>query len=245
MDRNLIFDIGLHRGLDANFYLRKGFRVVGLEAVQDLCAQAAKLNKEFCKSGRLTIVQKALYGASNESVEFYINPEKDDWGSLFRGVAEKGVGSSRRIFVETITLSDLIEQHGTPYYLKCDIEGGDSILSEQLCLQVEKPEFVSLEATNIDDFDRLRMCGYDRFQLVNQYVNPFTMAPRPAREGRYAEVTFNHHMSGLFGKELQASLWVDFAEVTRQYLDWRSLRERNENLAPGWLDVHACRQESL
>ncbi len=33
---DLIYDVGLHRGEDAEFYLRKGFRVVAFEANPDL-----------------------------------------------------------------------------------------------------------------------------------------------------------------------------------------------------------------
>ena len=32
LNNDLIFDIGFHTGLDSEFYLRKGFRVVGVEA---------------------------------------------------------------------------------------------------------------------------------------------------------------------------------------------------------------------
>ena len=33
---DLIFDVGLHKGEDAAYYLRKGFRVVGIDANPDL-----------------------------------------------------------------------------------------------------------------------------------------------------------------------------------------------------------------
>ncbi len=136
-------------------------------------------------------------------------------------------------------------RYGVPYYIKCDIEGGDTIFADQLLTLKERPEFVSLEATNADDIAKLRCCGYDRFQLVNQYVHPFARAPDPPREGNYIEASFNHEMSGLFGKELDQKQWVSFSEATRQFLDWYDLRGRNPNLALGWLDVHACSAKSV
>ena len=30
--RDLLYDVGMHRGEDAEFYLRKGFRVIGFDA---------------------------------------------------------------------------------------------------------------------------------------------------------------------------------------------------------------------
>ena len=61
VDDTLIFDVGLHQGFDAQFYLDKGFRVVGVEAVPALCDQARHLNAEAVTSGRLAIVGKALH----------------------------------------------------------------------------------------------------------------------------------------------------------------------------------------
>lgn len=109
--------------------MKKGFRVVGLEANPAVCAKTVELNQELLDSGRLTIVQRALFGST---VSFYVNPEKDDWGSLYQWAAEQGVGTSVRIDATTITLRDLIAEHGVPYYIKCDIEGGDTIFARQL-----------------------------------------------------------------------------------------------------------------
>ena len=54
-DPKLIFDIGLHKGLEAEFYLRKGFCVVGVEASGDLAEIARNRNRE-----------------SNETVSFFV-----------------------------------------------------------------------------------------------------------------------------------------------------------------------------
>jgi hypothetical protein len=54
---DLIYDVGLHKGEDAEFYLRKGFRVVAFEADPDLIAFCKGRLKEFIDQGQLTIVQ--------------------------------------------------------------------------------------------------------------------------------------------------------------------------------------------
>lgn len=235
----LIFDIGLHTGRDANFYLRKGFRVVGVEARADLCEQAVAFNAEF--ADRLTIVQRALHTNDDEVVSFYVNDHKDDWGSLERGAAEKGVGSARAIEVRTVSLQRLFDEHGVPYYLKCDIEGGDRVLAEEIQRIGLLPKYVSIEVTRLEDLAHLLVAGYRRFQVVNQLLNPSTVPPRPPREGRYVDTSFGHDSSGLFGKELPQDGWVGFTRVSRMLLDWMRLRERAPQLAPGWLDVHATR----
>lgn len=244
MNRNLIFDLGLHKGLDARNYVAKGFKVVGLEASPTLCQQAREENPNSVASSQLIIVERALWRRSREKTTFFVNAEHDDWGSLDRGVAEKSVSSSSPIEVETITLTDLFSTYGNPYYIKCDLEGGDAIFAEQLLECDYRPPFVSLEATSADDLAMLRACGYKKFQIVNQWMNTFTKAPNPAREGKFVDLAFNHHTSGLFGHELPPDGWIDFTSMIRNFCDWYDLRRRDQNLAVGWLDVHATNEES-
>jgi FkbM family methyltransferase len=239
IQEDLIFDIGLHKGFDSSFYLRKGFRVVGVEAREDLCEIARKNNASYVANGRLEIVPRALYDRSGSTVEFFINDNKDDWGSLYRGAAEHDGSEARRIAVSTITLEELFQRYGVPYYIKCDIEGGDSLFVDQLLASDCRPRYVSIEASSPDDVAKIRACGYNSFQIVNQLLNPRTPPPYPAREGEYVGDVFTDEMSGSFGRELPANGWIDFGTAIRRLVHWRDLREQDESLAVGWLDVHA------
>jgi FkbM family methyltransferase len=238
MEPDLIFDIGLHRGLDAKYYLAKGFRVVGVEASSPLCNLVREENSSQINDGTLTLVERALHERSNEMVSFFVNPEKDDWGSLDRAYAEKGIGHAEEVFVRTISLQELISDYGIPYYIKCDIEGGDAIFVRSLLSMSVRPAFVSIEATSVDDIARLFACGYDRFQVVNQYMHTYLKCPKPAREGRYVDAVFTHETSGTFGRELPSERWEDFNSAIRKVIDWYDLRHRDQNLAIGWLDIH-------
>jgi FkbM family methyltransferase len=241
---DLIFDIGLHRGLDAKFYMQKGFRVVGVEASHDLCEVVRKQNAPEIENKKLVVIERALHEQSNQTVQFFINPDKDDWGSLDQNAAEKGVGHAQAVSVRTVSLQDMFSTYGEPYYIKCDIEGGDALFVRSLLSCAVRPKFVSIEATSADDIARLLACGYDRFQVVNQYMHPFTKCPKPAREGQYIDAAFTHETSGLFGRELPPELWGDFSSCILKFMDWYGLRARDPNLAIGWLDVH-CTSSSL
>ncbi len=239
----LIFDFGLHKGYDSEFYLNKGFRVVALEAVESLCTAASiKLNSY---GDKLTIVNKALWERSGEKVSFYTVPQKDDWGSLDKNIAEKGVQSSVEIQVETIDLASLFDEFGVPYYLKCDLEGGDIIFRQQLLLDSRRPTFVSIEMNDGQEGRILKEAGYEVGQIVNQWMNPFKVPPQPAREGSYAAASFHGEMSGLFGNELDSSKWLPLDEIDDLYRQWRSLNLKDRDLAPGWLDLHVCRRSAL
>ncbi len=245
MNRNLIFDIGLHKGLDAEWYLAKGFNVIGLEASKSLCQLAHKNNKKAVSEGRLTIIEKALFDDNNSTIPFFEVSEKDDWGSIYRGDAEKGIYKADETTVSTITLFDLIEEYGCPYYIKCDIEGGDAIFARQVVGLKELPVFVSIEFTSAVDLCNLAAAGYDRFQIVNQWNNPFIKAPTTAKEGVYAPSSFSHETSGLFGLELAEDKWIEVEEALDRFLKWYNLRDKDETLAIGWLDIHATKSEFM
>jgi FkbM family methyltransferase len=239
IQNDLIFDLGLHRGLDANFYLRKGFRVIGVEPREDLCQIACQTNSMYVADGRLKVVTRALYDRSGVTVGFFINDHKDDWGSLYRGAAEQDGSTAKEVTVSTVTLADLFVEYGIPYYIKCDIEAADALFVEQLLHSGQRPTYVSVEATSADDIAKLRACGYNSFQIVNQQLNSSILLPYPAREGTYVEMQFTQETSGPFGRELRDEAWIDFRTTMKRLLDWYDLRDRDPGLAVGWLDIHA------
>ena len=73
---DLIYDVGMHKGEDAEFYLRKGFRVVAFEANPELIASCKQRLRDFLDHGQLTIVEGAivepdLIAGGQKTVQFY------------------------------------------------------------------------------------------------------------------------------------------------------------------------------
>jgi FkbM family methyltransferase len=242
---NLIFDLGMHIALDTEFYLGKGFDVVALEANPQMVQAAAKKHSRAVNNKRLTIFDRALWTEGNSQISFYVNPIKDDWSSAIKTWAEKGGHASQEITVPTTTLSEMFDQFGVPYYIKCDIEGADEIFVKQLHDDERRPAFVSIEATSLDALATLFAAGYDRVQIVNQAFTGYVRPPQPAREGSFYDVQFNGHMSGLFGLELPTDRWVPFTKAAEDYLEFRRLKARDETLAHGWLDFHVVNSAKL
>lgn len=235
----------MHHGLDSKFYLSKGFRVVAVEANPSMVAFAERNLSSFVECGQLTIVERALWSQNAEQITFYLNAVKEDWSSGFQTFAEKEGHVCQQIVVNTITLSELFQEFGVPYYIKCDIEGADRFFVQQLRAEAERPVFVSVEALSLSLLVELVAAGYDRVQIVNQALNALVAPPKPAREGNYFECKFNGHMSGLFGLELAPERWLDFQEAAERYLNFKSLKQRDDSLAHGWLDFHVTTQDAL
>ena len=105
------------------------------------------------------------------------------------------------------------------------------------------PNFVSVEAMSPRLLENLRAAGYGRFAIINQAMSFAVQPPNPPREGSFAEVRFNGHMSGLFGKEIPSEKWIDFDECIARYNMFRTLKMKDDTLAHGWLDFHAARED--
>lgn len=228
---DLIFDVGMHKGEDTEFYLRKGFRVVAFEADPDLVVFCkAKLN-EFIDRGQLTIVEGAIVplseeGLRQETVKFYKNSDVSVWGTVCPDWADRNVQkgtSSSVIEVPAIDFASELKKHGIPHYMKIDIEGCDIVCLNALQGFKERPSYISIESDKksfknctreIDLFSEL---GYTYFQAIEQFMIPQSQSPPfPAREGEYINQHFQAGCSGLFGSELNGS-WKPRNEILRQY----------------------------
>lgn len=263
MDERLIFDVGMYRGEDTAFYLKKGFRVIGVEADPDLCRLTRERFTPEIAAGRLTVVNKAVSDASGP-VTLYKNTSYATWNTIRPEWAERNreLGTdSIAVEVEAVTLRALIERFGTPYYLKIDIEGMDLAALESIADQRERPKYASIESDKNSfralrhEFDVFRQLGYNAFKIVPQHDVPRQKPPKPAREGQSVDFTFEDGATGLFGEEapgpwmsagdaieayrpifLRYALTGDESFVTNRYL---RVALRHVGFRAGWYDTHA------
>jgi len=228
--RDLIYDVGMHRGEDTCFYLRKGFRVVGIEADPLLARLCRERFREATTNGRLTIVEGAVVSRAGkalaQTVAFYRNTQRSVWGTVSADWAERNLklgAASERIEVPALDFADVLMKHGMPHYMKIDIEGADMVCVETLSRFQERPRYLSVESDKTSvanvarEIETLAGLGYTGFQAVEQSaVLSQKEFPQPAREGCYVKHRFERGASGVFGAELPGS-WKSKDEVLRQY----------------------------
>jgi FkbM family methyltransferase len=217
----LIFDIGCHTGEDSDFYLRKGFTVVAVEANPTLCA---RLKQRFCDQiaeRRFFLVEKAIAERAGD-VRFFINVNATIWGTIREDWARRNArrgARSEAITVPSIRFASLIEEFGVPYYLKIDIEGADALCLDGLLHFENRPRFVSFEIEHWSllrkEMNILTRLGYKKFKIVNQGLVREQVPPWPAREGVYVDYRFEDDASGLFGNELEDE-WTTRSGVISQ-----------------------------
>jgi FkbM family methyltransferase len=228
---DLIYDVGMHKGEDTWFYLKKGFRVVGFEANPDLVQHCRERFRDFIRQGQLTVVEGAIVSPDSvswgtQTVQFYRTADRSVWGTVVAGWAERNArhgAPSDVIEVAAIDFVSAIQRHGVPHYLKVDIEGLDLVCVDAFRRFRERPDYVSIESDKTSlaairrEIDTLAELGYDSFQVVEQSaIHRSQSPPNPAREGGYVAHRFEDGCSGLFGAELQGE-WKSKDRILRQY----------------------------
>lgn len=237
-DDHLIFDVGMHIGQDTDFYLRKGFKVVAVEANPTLAAAAEKRFKTALSEGRLTILNIGI-GETRGRAEFHVNLELSEWSSFKPATASRGMPTAP-VTVEMATMADVVRAFGTPHYLKIDIEGLDGAAVKGLRDCPVKPRYVSFENGDLSLFNVLIGFGYTGFKFINQADVPSMTCPNPAREGRTIDYAFQYGSSGPFGDDAP-SAWLD-ADAMRPLLEQHAAARAAGNydaVKSGWFDLHA------
>lgn len=224
--QNLIYDVGLHKGEDTDFYLKKGFNVVAIEASPDLVARAKVRFKEAIMNGTLRIIEGAIAPPSaGAKIIFYANSTETVWGTTKGEWAqrnEKLGHPSECIEVNRVDIAEIYRTYGVPFYLKVDVEGADRLVLEELKLFSNRPQYVSLESEKVDfnalkvELELLKSLGYTRFKLVQQQSIPGTKITTPALDGQLFDYVFEPHASGPFGADLP-SPWISYDDALEQY----------------------------
>lgn len=246
-----IFDIGLNTGQDTSAYLAAGARVVAVEANPTLLlnAHARFLDAQF--DGHLVLVGVGLIGKNKSSngntrkkLTFWTNTVNDKFGSFeeYLGCRRDDgkvmpIGDHRyckKIEVATRTCSDLIDEYGTPDYMKIDIEGLDRACLESLqdVQERRRPTYVSIENVWEYDIKLLASMGYKKFKAVNQAA---------------LQIDVKREDEGNSGPWGEAATDI----ITGQ--DWRSANQVLDSLPmpssviingrtfKGWYDLHASK----
>jgi FkbM family methyltransferase len=165
-----IFDIGFYTGDDSAYYLSLGNRVIAVEANPELAQMGRQRFASEIQSGRLTILNVAMWHTDGEIASFYVNDTNSEWSAL-DPAAGKRKGRYHVVDVRTTTIGSLFKDYGVPQYLKIDIEGADGIVLRGLPKAGPLPVYLSCELGTGEDkelVDILSSRGFEHFKLINQ-----------------------------------------------------------------------------
>jgi FkbM family methyltransferase len=233
-----VFDIGFYDGRDSSYYLEIGCEVVAFEANPVLYGAGRKRFAGAIASGQLQLHNLGIGVESGQQVDFFLNSESDEWSTFYREAAINwGPGKSRVIQVPCITPREMFAQYGCPDYLKCDIEGFDISVANELQNLPVKPGLVSFEASNLRLPTALVLAGYRSFKLVDQARVPLQVLNDPGT-GKVRQFGGG---TGPFGDDAEGE-WISFEIAS--YLYYRfALDPFSSSTPPGhWFDIHGSMQ---
>jgi FkbM family methyltransferase len=236
MDNQLIMDFGMHRGHDTDFYLKKGFRVVAIEADPVTAEKARQRFAAAIGTGQLIIEQVGIGQKAGKAV-FYRNLDEDNWSSFIREWGARDGTRFEEVEIECVEPQAIFQRHGMPYYLKIDIEGHDMLVVKAVRDFADRPRYMSVEENQATHFAEMWASGCRRFTLVNQRQLYRTKCPNPPLEGKYVDMQFTGEHSGLFGREISEP-WQPFAEAMHDYLTTVRSPRGGYLAGPEWFDVH-------
>jgi FkbM family methyltransferase len=228
MQDDLVFDLGMHKGEDTAFYLKKGFRIVGVEADP---AHAEHCRRRFASEiaeGSLRIIEGAIVPKDrlgHGPVKFYRDLKVSVWGTIDPAWRDRNAqlgGDSVEVVVACVDLGKLLAEHGVPHYMKIDLEGADRACLDYLTELDERPKYLSLEDDKLErsrlaqDIDRLSSLGYRQFCAVQQAFIPKREYGGQNRSGQPISHVFEDHASGPFGDDL-AGPWMTREEILIEY----------------------------
>ncbi len=227
--RNLIYDVGMNTGQDTDYYLKRGFNVIGFEADPNNVAFCRERFAENIETGQLIIVEGAITekrSASGEraKVKFYQNEDHPLWGSTCKDFAGRNevLGTTNKLIeVDAVNFQSCLEKYGVPFYLKADIVGDEILCLRALKNFEDKPDYVSIRSEKVifkklkKEFKLFSELGYDRFKAVQQDVTDWHINYlSPVQEE--IDYIFEEGASGPFGEDTDGD-WKDKEAVLNEY----------------------------
>jgi FkbM family methyltransferase len=214
---DLIFDIGFNNGDDTGHYLARGFNVVAVEADPALADAGRRRFADAIATGKLRLLNVGIAQSAGHA-EFYVNHSEDTWSSFVPELGQRG-GKFSVVSVPTTTMSALLKEFGTPYYVKIDVEG-----YEWPCLRdlAATPQYVSVEAHRLEYLAFLWSKGYRQFKVVNQNEHDARFAP--GSSGPVSDTIAD---------------WDTLETAAYDWLHIRLGRPERSALGHGWYDFHA------
>jgi FkbM family methyltransferase len=170
---DLVFDVGAHVGDRVAAFRRLGARVVAVEP-QPALIRTLKL---LYGRDRAVTIEPTAVGGSVGTLELKLNidnPTVSTASNAFLRAARgadgwEGQRWTRAVRVPVTTLDTLIERHGTPAFIKIDVEGFEA---EALAALTRPPPALSFEFTTIQRdvaaacIERCATLGYLRYSAV-------------------------------------------------------------------------------
>ncbi|HLZ43774.1 MAG TPA: FkbM family methyltransferase [Candidatus Sulfotelmatobacter sp.] len=250
----LVYDVGMNNGDDCAYYLSQGYAVVAIEANPILVQRACERFRREIAVGQLVIEQVGIVDHAF-NIPFWICDERDVFSSFDAARAGRNGMRCHSVKVKCVTFDAIINKYGVPYYLKIDIEGAEHSCLKHLHSR-QLPQYISVEAEDLESLVLLQELGYRKFKIVDQMrhnsnfpdFDNSSVFSRSAKQlcwyadrvkNRLGRIPFPRGSSGPFGEATRGQ-WQSFEDVASNWLHMRLGHYKSGTLNRySWYDFHA------
>lgn len=175
----LAFDIGCYNGDSTEKILQYYDKIICVDANPNAISE---IKKKFKDNKSIKIIHGCISNKNNNET-FFISSHPI-WCSCIKEIAKRDKQILNIIEVPSLNIVNIIDKYGCPDYLKCDIEGYDIILLNQLMNSNYRPKYISCESeciglrniniNNNEDLlvlNALKDLEYNKFVLIDQHNN--------------------------------------------------------------------------
>ena len=228
--KKIIYDLGASDGCNIPYYLSKSDLVVAVEANPHLCKNIIKKFSNKIKDGNL-VIENCIVTNEQDGLKkkFFIHKSDSNLGQ-YPVPSKKKIQEYKEISVITKNVSNIIKYHGTPFYVKIDLEFYDNIILREIIKRKIQPEYLSIEAFNKETISLLsKMKNYKAFKIVNGK----TISKRYNSKMLVNKKTINFfgkNSAGPFGDDISGD-WMTFKNMCK-ILKYSNI---------GWNDIHCSR----
>jgi FkbM family methyltransferase len=167
---DLIYDVGMYNGDDTAYYLAKGFRVIAIEANPQIVEQTSLRFEREIATGKLIVLNNGVSDREG-ALPFYISDTNPEWSTFDASVTKEKGSLFRQVTVSCRRFRSILNEFGTPCYLKLDIEGNEIHCLRDLIVS-DLPKYISFEKTAqfaVESLTLLHSLGYTGFKLIDQH----------------------------------------------------------------------------
>lgn len=233
IDGSVIYDFGANIGATLPYYFHKANRVIAVEANPLLCDRLEKKYAREIGLGRLHVVRAAITNDQGREegaqVKFWLHKKHNVLSQFQRPELEK-LQQFESIDVQARTAASIVEEFGSPVYIKVDVEGYDAEILKNLFQHSITPQYLSAEAHTPHVFELMREEGYEGFKLMLGKMISVEYGATVYRdaEGQMRTHRFTNSSAGPYGEDVKGD-WMSAKKFEPLLLSKRAK----------WKDVHA------
>lgn len=228
--KKIIYDFGSNNGDDIPYYLMKSDLVVAVEANPILCDLIKSRFGDQISSGRLIVENCVLCTYDSlEPVDFFVH-KVDHVRSQFPRPDNQN--DFEKVSLPSKNVTQIIRKHGSPWYIKIDIEHYDQVILRELFVNNIMPPYISSESHSIEVFALMVALGkYNAFKLVDGLAveSRYRNCNISTNQG-ITRYSFPYHSAGPFGPDISGP-WMTRDNFFRVLgivgLGWRDIHATN------------------